>query len=338
MATIRKRGTKWQVQVRRKSGFAKSASFTARKDAERWAVETEREAERFDAGLAVTPKLDEPLSVLIERYRETILPLKRSSYQEGYILNALAGECFARLPVSQIKPEIIAQYRDRRLNEVTPSTLIRSLGVLAHVMETARREWGYDWLANPVRLIRKPKPNAARSRRLKAGEETRLLAALAQSKNPHLLPLAKFALESAMRMSEMLGLEWERIDLAGRIAYLPLTKNGRSRHVPLTPVAVEILSTLRSEGLEKPFPATPSAIKQAWGHAVRRARIDDLHFHDLRHEAISRLFERGLSLPEVGLISGHSDPRQLLRYTHVQAQKIVSKLSRADEGIGVGLG
>ncbi len=326
MASIRKRGDKWQVQVRRKSGFQKTASFTSRKDADRWARSAEMEADKYDAGLSVGSICDEPLVELLERYRATILPLKRSAYQEGYILNALGRQAFAKLPIARIRPEQIARFRDERLAEVSASTLNRTLVVLSHVFETARTEWGFERLENPVSKIRKPKPNPSRARRLSEEEERHLIAALVTSRNPVILPLTLFALETGMRLSEMLGLRWDHVDFESRMVELVLTKNGRGRHVPLSTRALKLLHDRREADPVGPFLSTPSAVKQAWRRSVRRAGLEDLHFHDLRHEAISRLFERGLSLPEVALVSGHSDPRMLMRYTHMQSAKLVGKL------------
>ena len=328
MVSIRRRGEKWQVQVRRKSGFHKSASFTARKEAERWAKAAEMEAEKFEAGFSAGPISNEPLLSLLERYRATILPLKRSAYQEGYILNALGRQAFAKLPMARIRPEHIARFRDERLTQVSASTLNRTLVVLSHVFETARTEWGFDGLENPVAKIRKPRPNPSRTRRLTADEEKRLMAALARSRNPIILPLTQFALETGMRLSEMLGLRWEHVKFEGRMVELALTKNGRGRHVPLSVRALQILLERKAAKAIGPFCSTPTAVKQAWRRSVRRAGLEDLHFHDLRHEAISRFFERGLSLPEVALISGHTDPRMLMRYTHLQTAKLVRKLAR----------
>lgn len=327
MATIRKRNGKWQVQIRRKTGFSKSSTFTSRKDAERWAAQTEIEAERQEAGIATETKETPPLKELIERYRQTILPLKRSAYQEGYILNALARERFATLPIERITASEIASFRDRRLTLVSASTLNRTLGVLSHVFETARTEWGFTDLINPVRLIRKPKANPPRERRLLAEEEACLLQAACASKNTDLRDVILFAIETAMRMSEILGIGWQDVDFERRLVFLRLTKNGRSRHVPLSTRAIGILSDRKALGLSGPFPSSQRAIQQAWLRAVRRSGIEDLHFHDLRHEAISRLFEKGFSLPEVGLISGHRDPRQLLRYTHLGADGLVNKFN-----------
>lgn len=324
MPCIRKRNGKWQVQVRRKSGFSKSATFSTRRDAERWAVEAEREAERGHSGLQ-TPQAPTPsLKALCERYIAEIIPLKRSAYQETQILKSLILERFARLPADKVLPRQIADYRDRRLQEVSSSTLLRSLGVLSHVFQTARLEWGHEHLKNPVKSIRKPKPNPARNRRLADGEWDALSAALGKSRNDHLLDVVIIALETGMRLGEIMSLRWNFIDLDARTALLPMTKNGRQRVVPLSKGALEVLRV--RTGLVRPFPTTKNAIQLAWHRSVRRAGIQDLHFHDLRHEAVSRLFEKGLALPEVALVSGHSDPRQLMRYTHMVAARVAEKL------------
>ena len=106
-----------------------------------------------------------------------------------------------------------------------------------------------------------------------------------------------------------------------------MTKNGSGRRVPLTDRAVQILTSLRREG-GLVFPVTSKALQIAWRRLARRAGIEDLRFHDLRHEAISRLFERGLNVPEVAVMSGHRDPRMLFRYTHPRPEDIARKLAR----------
>ena len=130
-----------------------------------------------------------------------------------------------------------------------------------------------------------------------------------------------------MRRGEILGIEWEHVDLDSRIAYLPLTKNGSSREVPLSTKAAEVLAMQRQRNdTPLPFPVTANGFRLAWERLRRRAGLSDLRFHDLRHEAISRFFELGLNIPEVAVISGHKDPRMLFRYTHLRAEELVGKL------------
>ena len=130
-----------------------------------------------------------------------------------------------------------------------------------------------------------------------------------------------------MRQGELIGLRWEHVDLARRIAHLPDTKNGEARTVPLSSTAVDVLRALPRSIHAEVFPGlTTEAVKRAFARARRRAGLEDLHFHDLRHEATTRLFERGLNIMEVATITGHKDLRMLRRYTHLKAEELARKL------------
>ncbi|MFN2302004.1 MAG: site-specific integrase, partial [Gammaproteobacteria bacterium] len=134
-------------------------------------------------------------------------------------------------------------------------------------------------------------------------------------------------LETAMRRGELLSLVWPHIDLARRTALLPETKNGHARVVPLSPKAVEVLKDLRPRATGPVFPEVSNeSIKRAFIRAARRAGLDDFRFHDLRHEATTRLFEKGLAMMEVASITGHRDPRKLRGYTHLAAEALAKKL------------
>jgi len=130
-----------------------------------------------------------------------------------------------------------------------------------------------------------------------------------------------------MRRGEILSLKMSNVDTKARTARLPMTKNGEPRTVPLSPEALSIiLRQPKGDGLV--FPMSPNALRLSWERLKRRAAIVDLRFHDLRHEAISRFFECGLTIPEVSLISGHKDPRMLIRYTHLKPENLAAKLER----------
>ena len=145
--------------------------------------------------------------------------------------------------------------------------------------------------------------------------------------NPHIWPIITFAIETGIRQSEILDLTWENINLEKQLAYLPLTKNGSSREVPFSTKAVDVLKDQRSrQDCPTPFPVNANAFRLAWERLRKRADLCDLRFHDLRHEAISRFFELGLSIPEVALISGHKDAKMLFRYTHLKAGSLIIKL------------
>jgi len=132
------------------------------------------------------------------------------------------------------------------------------------------------------------------------GEEKRLLHACTEARNPSLLPVVRLALETAMRQSELVGLRWEHVDHTRRIAHLTDTKNGEARTVPLSTMALAVLRALPRSIRGQVFPSlTTEAVKRAFSRAIRRAGIEDLHFHDLRHEATTRFFELGLNIMEV---------------------------------------
>ena len=130
-----------------------------------------------------------------------------------------------------------------------------------------------------------------------------------------------------MRRSEILGLTWENTSIERQLAYLPLTKNGTNREVPISKKAVQVLSNQRlRQDTPTPLPVSANAFRLAWERLRKRADLCDLRSHDLRHEAMSRFFEMGLSISEVAVISGHKDARMLFRHTHLRAENIIIKL------------
>jgi integrase len=142
-------------------------------------------------------------------------------------------------------------------------------------------------------------------------------------------PLIILAIETAMRRGEMLDLQWQHVDLFACVAHLPLTKNGDTRDIPLSRRAVATLQELKADkdrNAQLVFPVTGNSIRLAFEHLRVRAGLDDFHFHDLRHEAVSRLFEKGLNIAEVSAISGHKELKMLQRYTHLRAEDLVSRL------------
>jgi integrase len=234
------------------------------------------------------------------------------------------------LAAASLKAKHVAEYRDERLaTQTAGATVVKDLNSLSHVLDVAIKDWSLPLASNPVKLVRKPKQASGRERRLKADEETRLLEACRRSRCGHVLaPLVILALETGMRLGELLGLEWGRINLDRKIAYLPVTKNGEPRTVPLSGKAVDTLKliprNLKNQRVFWTWSRTDS-VENSWKRAVLSAGIFNLRFHDLRHEATSRLFERGLSLPEVAAITGHKTWQMLRRYTHLRAEDLAIK-------------
>ena len=201
--------------------------------------------------------------------------------------------------------------------------------LLSNLFEIARKRWRLQ-INNPIRDIELPPPCKSRKRRLEGDEEVRLFEALKASRNRSMVPLVHLAIETAMRQGELLKLCWEDLRLAEDhgTAILLDTKNGEDRIAPLSATAVKVIN-----GLPRPlkggriFPITKNSIRTAWNYACKRACIEDFRFHDLRHEALSRLAERGdFSVLELAAVSGHKTLQMLKRYTHLQAENLAKKL------------
>lgn len=328
MATIRKRDSKWQVQIRRKGYPAISKSFLAKEDATRWAREQERRLDRGER--CEQPSASCLVAELLDRYEKEVSPRKRSS-SDTFHLRQIGRHPVAKLSISELSTEAVARFREDRLKCVAPSTVRKEMALLGQVLKHAHAEWGVPIGVNPVSLVRKPPSSKGRERRISGDELQALDKAFAKCRNAIFRDVFRFALATGMRRGEVLSLQWKHVDLERSIAFLPITKNGEARSVPLTRPATEVLQRLQTlpKG-ERVFPITPNALRLAWERVKRRAGIEDLHFHDLRHEAISRFFEMGLTIPEVSLISGHKDARMLFRYTHLKATDLARKLQTRD--------
>lgn len=270
----------------------------------------------------------------INRYQSTVSILKRGYEQERYRIEQICRSFLGAKNVRDVTSVDIATYRDQRLASINPktgtplatSTVRLEMSLLSNFFDIARIEWGLC-SENPVSNVRKPKPPPGRDRRLTAREERRILRHAHQHPNPELYSIIVLALETAMRQGEILKLSWEHLNLKTRIAHLPETKNGTKRDVPLSIKARGALIRLGVRTKGPVFSYTAHGLKSSWRFMIRKLNIENLHFHDLRHEAVSRLFELGtLDMMEVAAISGHKSLSMLKRYTHLKAQRLVRKL------------
>jgi integrase len=219
----------------------------------------------------------------------------------------------------------LADWRDKRLQEVKAASVVRELNTLSAMLNHAKKEWCMP-ISNPVADIKRPTVDASRTRRLTDGEELKLIEALP----PVYRNIVRLALSTAMRRGEVLSLLWSNVNLEARVAVLPVTKNGEMRRVPLSSDAIATLKEQRAVNVQaisgKVFDVTAIALDKSWRRACRNAGVIGLRFHDLRHEAISRLFEIGLNPMEVSTISGHKTLQMLKRYTHLKAEDLAKKL------------
>lgn len=326
MGTIRSRGAyQFQAQVRR-SGFPpQTKTFENRRDAEKWVRSIERE---MDMG-AFIPR-DEAarttIKDLAKRYREELLPKQRGKRQEDSRLKVVEKK-FGDYNLSAVNPAMVAKWRDELTSrDLAPQTVQHYLAVLNRLYKAASRDFGIPLpLGNPVSNVRMPTISNARERRMEGDEETRLMVELDASRGKHLKSVVLLALETAMRRGELLALRWEHTDLKRRVLHLPETKNGTSRNVPLSTRAVAILEALPRNISGLVFDTSETAITEGFQRAAKRAGIADFRFHDIRHEATSRLAEL-LQMHELGKVTGHKSPRMLMRYYHPRAEDLARKL------------
>jgi integrase len=276
------------------------------------------------------------LSEALNRYLKSVSILKKGFTQEKYRIASILRHPLSERPLSGIQSHHIAEYRDYRLQAtnpktgrvLSPSTVRQELSLLSHMYDIAIAEWGVA-TDNPVKPVRRPPSAPGRDRRLSRREEKLILRYCEGYSNPELKVIITLAIETAMRQGEILGLTWDHVHLGRRIVHLPDTKNGSKRDVPLSISAVEALKSLGVKRDGGVFTYTARGLKSVWRQMTHKLGIEDLHFHDLRHEAASRLFELGtLDMMEVAAITGHKSLGMLKRYTHLKAQKLVPKLDR----------
>ncbi len=278
----------------------------------------------------------------MSRYLGEITPGKKESTQRAELYRAeqLIAE-FGRYSLASLTPDVITRYRDKRLKSGKSKSTVRlELALLGHLYSTAIKDWQMGIVNNPVQSIRKPTPDAGRDRRLEDGEEERLLKACDEHSNPFLGWIVRIALATAMRQGEILKLEKKNVNLLKRTVTLLDTKNGETRTVPLSNKAYETFKTVLEhpirpidtsllfygepgrDGARKPY-----TVNRVWSSTLRRAEIEGLRFHDLRHEATSRLVEAGLSDQQVASITGHKSMQMLKRYTHLRSENLVNLIA-----------
>ena len=333
MATLRKRGDfQWQAIVKRKGYPLQSKTFTTRKDAEVWARDIERD---IDRGIYIPRGEAEKTTVgeLIARYRDEVLPAKRGNWIAGAL--AALEAAFGKYSLAAMSSKKIADARNSWLKSgLSASTVRQRINLLSRLFDLAGKEWGIPISPNPCAMVSKPAEKNARERRLSQDEERHLLAASA----PQLALIVRLAVQSAARLGELLSLRWSDVDLKRRVMVIRgidgrQTKNDDAfRAVPLSSAAVFVFEELKA--LPRSFDGrvfywwkASDSFNKSWRRACARAGIEDLRFHDLRHEATSRLFEKGVfDSMEVASITGHKTLAMLKRYTHLRAEDLAKKL------------
>jgi len=331
MATVTKRGKYWRAQIRRLGFPPQHKSFDTRVEAEAWARAAESE---MDRGIFVSRAEAErtTLAEALERYKTAISSRKAHPAQDYQRISHWLRQPLAHRYLANLKGADFAQYRDmRRALGRAENTVRLELALVSHLFEIARKEWGMESLLNPLKNITKPSGSRERDRRLVVGEYERIGDALTASDNPWVRPAFDLAIETSLRQGMLVQLRWEWVDLERQTVTIPVSfrrhgNKGVPAVLPLSLRAVSVLKALPPQTTGPILATTANAIRCIWKRTLKALGIENLRWHDLRHEAASRFFEKGLHPLEVASITGHKSLTMLRRYTHLQPEALAAKL------------
>lgn len=323
MAYFEKRGESWRAQIRRKGYPTLSATFDTKADAQRWAAEIEGDMSRsrfVDVREAEQTTLAEGL----RRYLREVSVHKKGAKQEALRIKRWIAHPMSAKSMAAVKSSDMAEYRDERIKGGASSATVRlDLAIISHLYTIASKEWGIEGLTNPCKNLRMPKGSKERDRRPTSAELSKVYEAAAQL-HAELPVIIELAADTAMRRSELVLLRREQV--RGRVAYLEDTKNGERRAVPLSSRAMALLQGLPARIDGRYFSLSLNTVSNYFPRACEAAGVVNLRFHDLRHEATSRLFECGFTMMEVAAITGHKTLSMLKRYTHLSPHALAEKL------------
>jgi integrase len=307
MAVIEKRGSTWRARVR-KGGIDRSESFQTRREAKAWAAQFEANINAERRGEIPTI----PFGDLLDKYAKEVTPTKKGARAEAMRINRIKRSDLAKVLLPDFDEKAVATWRDKRLQEVSSASVAREWVTLSHACNVAIREW--HWLRdNPFTRAKRPFGGKARKRRPEGDEMEAMLHVLGyhdgacETVNSRVAAAALFAIETAMRASEICGLTPETIDIDRRVAHIHDSKNGHARDVPLSKEAIRVIGQLPAGR----FDVDPDSLSTLWGKARAKAAISGLRFHDLRREALTRLAKK-LPVLELAKMSGHRDLKILL--------------------------
>ena len=326
MATfVKRKNGHWQARIRKKGYPMQSNIFINKAQAQKWARLVESE---MDRGMFVSTAKAESTTLddLLERYKKEVLPTKKSQRQVISTCNVISSY-IGHYAAAALTPELLAKYREKRLQSVKGHTVRKDLLLIRRILSYAQKEWGIHLpRGNPLDMVSIPSQPKGRDRRLEGDEEQRLLKA-ATEYGGEIKSVIQFAIGTGTRRGEIHRLRWKDVDLENSTAILRDTKNGEDRKIPLSKNTNKLLRNIPRHFTGKVFSMRPDSITQAFERVCKIAEIKGLRFHDLRHEATSRFFEKGLNIMEVSAITGHKDLSMLKRYTHLKAENLVKKLN-----------
>jgi len=258
---------------------------------------------------------------------------KRSLDEDKRQLECLKVAFGADTPLADITSSRISEYKASRLNtasartgrSLTAAAINRPLALLRHLLRLAHEEWEVLPTVPKIRLEKEPQ---GRIRWLESDEETQLLAACSKSQNKYLSSMATVALETGLRRGELLDLTWDRVDMTRGVIRLEMTKSGKRREVPMRQAVYNVLAGLPDPHEGRVWPTGNP--RRAFESAVTEAKLDDFHFHDLRHTFASRYVMRGGSLPALQQILGYSTLAMTMRYSHLSPKHLREEMTRTE--------
>jgi integrase len=340
MASIQKRNSSYRVRIKKDGKVVESKTFMSRSEALQWAKNTEA---RIQLGLhesQESPKRENRTITFNEaatHYMNTHSIHKKIVRSETYRLKILIKR-WGNIPVQSVdKPAILALRDDLLYLGRSGETVNHYFNTISKLFQMLEGDWDLS-ISNPIRGIKRMPSSPGRTNRVTPKMEESLLMSCHVLSKPLLSSIIEFAIQTGMRRGEIMGLKWGDIDLENRRAYLHTTKNGEPRQVPLSKRAITVLQSLIKENTVLVFPMSLGALRNQyerirahsesqWTHTENNPFID-LHFHDLRHEALSRLSDKGLNVIELSSISGHKTLSMLKRYTHPSHKAIIDKLDK----------
>jgi len=323
----------WRVQIYVK-GVRDSGSFDTKAEAQAWALKRETELRSISGGAG---SKTHTVGDVLKEYRDKVSPTKRGEKWEKLRLDLIGtkkidGVEFSKIRLAELQSNHIAAWRDARLREVAGSSVSREMSLLSAALDVARKEW--RWLvADPMKDVRRPPDGPPRDRLISKDEIAAIVLAHGfQEGMPVVMPMQRvavaflFAIETAMRSSEILGLTSHTVDLEQRVAHLPLTKNGAARDVPLSTRAIELLKMLPKVPPGEPlFNLSDKSRDALFRKARDRSGALEVTFHDTRHEAITRLAKK-LQVLDLARMTGHKNLNELMTYYNETAADIAARL------------
>lgn len=320
MASIRKKGNKWLAEVRiRKTYQAKT--FATKIEAQGWAVEQERRLGKHRG-----EPIKKTLRQAMERYAQEVAPGHKGYRWELVRLKKFENLDIADTMLSSLDTHDLQEWVNN--SGLTAGSIRREFSLMRSVLTTARKKW--QWMEQDIaRDVELPKPPRPRDKRISNADLGKITLALGYegqviTTRHQVAVAALLALETAMRQGEIFGLEWERIFLAERYVRLIDTKNGDVRDVPLSTRAVALLESMPTRK-GRVFTVPQETAQQFFRRACQIAEIEGFRFHDLRHEALTRL-ARKLNMLELSRMVGHRDPRSLTIYYNATATELAARL------------